>query len=65
MFLLQTLLLLRDADLRRLRPHHRWPGKQYRHRHSKLLMERAGLTRDFVRVRFVNSVPVEEVLPLW
>jgi integrase len=110
MFLLQALLLLRDSDLRRLRPHHvsrhelpavgeqliltihqdkttdevrvplpplaatiwqRYEGRlpvlaqQYRNRHSKLLMERVGLTRDFVRVRFVNGVPIEEVLPLW
>jgi integrase len=110
MFLLQTLLLLRDSDLRKLRPHHitvqelpgigpqliltihqdkttdevrvplpqlaadiwqRYQGRlpvlaqQYRNRHSKQLMERAGLTRDFVRVRFVQGVPVEEVLPLW
>jgi integrase len=110
MFLLQTLLLLRDSDLRKLRPHHvsphelpgvgqqliltihqdkttdevrvplaplaadiwrRYAGnlpvlaQQYRNRHSKQLMERVGLTRDFVRVRFVQGVPVEEVLPLW
>jgi integrase len=110
MFLLQTLLLLRDSDLRKLRPHHvsahelpgvgqqliltihqdkttdevrvplpqlaadiwrRYQGQlpvlaqQYRNRHGKQLMERAGLTRDFVRVRFVEGAPVEEVLPLW
>jgi integrase len=110
MFLLQTLLLLRDSDLRKLRPHHvspqelpgvgrqliltihqdktadevrvplarlaadiwrRYDGQlpvlaqQYCNRHSKQLMERAGLTRDFVRVRFVQGVPVEEVHPLW
>jgi integrase len=110
MFLLQTLLLLRDSDLRKLRPHHvsshelpgvgeqlilkihqdktndeirvplpplaadiwrRYQGQlpvlaqQYRNRHSKQLMERAGLSRTFVRVRFVQGVPVEEVLPLW
>jgi integrase len=110
MFLLQTLLLLRDSDLRKLRPHHvsphelptvgrqliltihqdktadevrvplpqlaadiwrRYEGhlpvlaQQYRNRHSKQLMERAGLTRDFVRVRFAQGVPTEEVLPLW
>jgi integrase len=110
MFLLQTLLLLRDSDLRKLRPHHvttqelpgvgqqliltihqdktadevrvplpplaadiwrRYEGllpvlaQQYRNRHSKQLMERAGLTRDFVRVRFVQGTPIEEVHPLW
>lgn len=110
MFLLQTLLLLRDSDLRKLRPHHvsphelpgvgrqliltfyqdktndevrvplpplaatiwqRYAGQlpvlaqQYRNRHSKQLMERAGLARTFVRVRFVQGAPVEEVLPLW
>lgn len=110
MFLLQTLLLLRDSDLRQLRPHHvtemELPGagqvlvmsirqaktndevrlplpplaasiwaeyqgalpvvvQQYRNRHMKLLMARAGLTRDFVRVRFVLGVATEEVLPLW
>ena len=110
MFLLQTLLLLRDSDLRKLRPHHvsphelpgvgqqliltihqdktadevrvplpplaadiwrRYEGQlpvlaqQYRNRHSKQLMERAGLVRTFVRVRFVQGVPVEEVYPLW
>lgn len=110
MFLLQTLLLLRDSDLRRLRPHHvsphelpgvgpqlvltiyqdktadevrvplpplaaaiwrRYQGQlpvlaqQYRNRHSKQLMERVGLARDFVRVRFVRGEPVEQVLPLW
>jgi integrase len=40
-------------------------AQQYRNRHSKQLMERVGLMRDFVRVRFVQGVPVEEVLPLW
>lgn len=28
-------------------------------------MERAGLTRDFVRVRYVQGVATEEVVPLW
>ncbi|RZK22404.1 MAG: hypothetical protein EOO56_08720 [Hymenobacter sp.] len=110
MFLLQALLLLRDSDLRKLRPHHvstqglpglgpqliltihqhktvdevrvplpplasaiwqRYQGRpavlaqQYRNRHSKQLMERVGLLRKFVRVRFVDGAPVEEVLPLW
>jgi integrase len=110
MFLLQTLLLLRDSDLRQLRPHHvaplplpgrgqvpvlsirqaktgdeirlplpplaaaiwaKYEGKlpvvvqQYRNRHMKQLMERAGLTRDFVRVRYVQGEPQEEVVPLW
>lgn len=99
MFLLQTLLLLRDSDLRKLRPHHvsaqelpglgsqliltihqdktvdevrvplpplaadiwrRYAGRlpvlaqQYRNRHSKQLMERVGLQREFVRVRFID-----------
>ena len=110
MFLLQTLLLLRDSDLRQLRPHHvspvelpglgpvlvmslrqaktgdevrlplpplaaaiwrRYPGQlpvlaqQYRNRHMKQLMERTGLTRDFVRVRYVQGSATEEVVPLW
>jgi integrase len=110
MFLLQTLLLLRDSDLRQLRPHHvseldlpgvgpvpvlsirqaktgdeirlplpplaaaiwaKYQGQlpvsvqQYRNRHMKLLMERAGLTRDFVRVRYVQGEATEEVVPLW
>jgi integrase len=110
MFLLQTLLLLRDSDLRQLRPHHvaemdlpgagrvpvmslrqaktgdevrlplpplaaaiwrRYDGQlpvlaqQYRNRHMKQLMGRAGLTRDFVRVRYVQGMATEEVVPLW
>lgn len=110
MFLLQTLLLLRDSDLRQLRPHHvstlelpstgpqlvmslrqvktgdevrlplpplaatiwrRYQGQlpvvaqQYRNRHMKQLMERAGLTRDFVRVRYVQGAATEDVVPLW
>ena len=110
MFLLQTLLLLRDSDLRQLRPHHvstqelpgpgptpvltirqaktndetrlplpplaaaiwqRYAGtlpvlaQQYRNRHMKQLMERAGLARPFVRVRFHQGAASEEVLPLW
>jgi integrase len=110
LFLLQTLLLLRDSDLRQLRPHHvaelELPGagrvlvmsirqaktgdevrlplpplaaaiwrkyggvlpvtvQQYRNRHMKLLMERAGLTRPFVRVRYVQGAATEEVVPLW
>jgi integrase len=110
MFLLQTLLLLRDSDLRQLRPHHvseldlpgagkvpvlsirqaktgdevrlplpplaaaiwaKYAGQlpvkvqQHRNRYTKLLMERAGLLRDFVRVRYVQGEAVEEVLPLW
>ncbi|MGI4738097.1 MAG: hypothetical protein ACRYG7_23255 [Janthinobacterium lividum] len=39
--------------------------QQYRNRHMKLLMERAGLTRDFVRVRYVQGEATEEVVPLW
>jgi integrase len=110
MFLLQTLLMLRDSDLRQLRPHHvttldlpgvgptpvlsirqvktgdevrlplpplaaeiwsRYQGQlpvkvqQHRNRYMKLLMERAGLTRDFVRVRYVQGEATEEVVPLW
>jgi len=110
MFLLQTLLLLRDSDLRQLRPHHvsemdlpgvgrvlvmslrqvktgdevRLPlpplaaaiwrkyegvlpstAQQYRNRHMKALMERAGLNRPFVRVRYQQGEATEEVLPLW
>jgi integrase len=110
LFLLQTMLLLRDSDLRQLRPHHvtemELPGvglvpvlsirqaktgdevrlplppqaaaiwrkyqgdlpvmvQQYRNRHMKLLMERAQLTRDFVRVQYVRGEAKEEVLPLW
>jgi integrase len=110
LFLFQTLLLLRDSDLRQVRPHHvsemRLPGvgnvpvlslrqvktgdevrlplppmavaiwakyegnlpvsvQQYRNRHMKLLMERANLTRPFVRVRYVRGEAIEEVVPLW
>lgn len=110
LFLLQTLLLLRDSDLRQLRPHHvaelELPGagrvlvmsirqaktgdevrlplpplaaaiwrkyggvlpvsvQQYRNRHMKLLMERAGLLQPFVRVRYVQGAATEEVVPLW
>lgn len=110
MFLLQTLLMLRDSDLRQLKVHHvttldlpgsgptpvlsirqvktgdevrlplpplaaeiwaRYQGElpvkvqQHRNRYMKLLMERAGLTRDFVRVRYVQGDATEEVVPLW
>lgn len=110
MFLLQTLLLLRDSDLRQIKAHHvapmelpgvgealvlsmrqvktgdeirlplpplaaaiwrRYEGQlpvlaqQYRNRHMKHLMERAGLQRDFVRVRYVRGAASEEVVPLW
>jgi len=110
MFLLQTLLMLRDSDLRQLKPHHvttldlpsvgptpvlsirqvktgdevrlplpplaadiwaKYDGQlpvkvqQHRNRYMKLLMERAGLTRDFVRVRYVQGEATEEVVPLW
>jgi integrase len=110
LFLLQTLLMLRDSDLRQLRPHHvaemELPGagrvlvmsirqaktgdeirlplpplaaaiwrkydgalpvsvQQYRNRHMKQLMERAKLTRPFVRVRYVQGEATEEVVPLW
>jgi len=110
MFLLQMLLMLRDSDLRQLKPHHvttldlpgvgptpvlsirqvktgdevrlplpplaadiwsRYEGRlpvkvqQHRNRYMKLLMERAGLTRDFVRVRYVQGDATEEVVPLW
>ena len=110
LFLLQTLLLLRDSDLRQLRPHHVtelelpglgpvpvlsirqaktgdevrlplpplaaavWrkyggrppvPVQQYRNRHMKELMERAKLTRPFVRVRYVQGAATEQVVPLW
>lgn len=110
MFLLQTLLMLRDSDLRQLKAHHvttldlpgsgptpvlsirqvktgdevrlplpplaaeiwaRYQGElpvkvqQHRNRYMKLLMERAGLTRDFVRVRYVQGDATEEVVPLW
>nr|GFC06474.1 hypothetical protein [Tanacetum cinerariifolium] len=40
-------------------------AQQYRNRHMKQLMERAGLTRDFVRVRYVQGAATEEVVPLW
>jgi integrase len=110
MFLLQTQLMLRDSDLRQLKPHHvttldlpgvgptpvlsirqvktgdevrlpllplaadirnRYEGQlpvkvqQHRNRYMKLLMERVGLTRDFVRVRYVQGEATEEVVPLW
>lgn len=39
--------------------------QQYRNRHMKALMERAKLTRDFVRVRYVRGEATEEVVPLW
>ena len=110
LFLFQAMLLLRDSDLRQVRPHHitamqlpqvgqvlvlslrqvktgdevrlplpplaaaiweKYAGQlpvsvqQYRNRHMKQLMERAGLTRDFVRVRYVQGNAVEEVVPLW
>jgi integrase len=39
--------------------------QQHRNRYMKLLMERAGLTRDFVRVRYVQGEATEEVVPLW
>ncbi|MGI4867839.1 MAG: hypothetical protein ACRYFZ_28235 [Janthinobacterium lividum] len=110
MFLLQTLLMLRDSDLRQLKAHHvttldlpgvgptpvlsirqvktgdevrlplpplaadiwtKYQGQlpvkvqQHRNRYMKLLMERAGLTRDFVRVRYVQGEATEEVVPLW
>ena len=110
LFLFQALLLLRDSDLRQVRPHHvsqlQLPGvgkvpvlslrqvktgdevrlplpplaaaiwakyggelpvkvQQYRNRHMKQLMERAKLTRPFVRVRYVQGEATEEVVPLW
>jgi integrase len=110
MFLLQTLLMLRDSDLRQLKPHHvttldlpgigptpvlsirqvktgdevrlplpplaadiwaKYQGQlpvkvqQHRNRYMKLLMERTGLSRDFVRVRYVQGEATEEVVPLW
>ena len=110
LFLFQTLLLLRDSDLRQLRPHHvnemdlpgagrvlvmslrqvktgdevrlplpplaaaiwlKYEGQlpmkvqQYRNRHMKQLMERAKLTRPFVRVRYQQGEATEEVVPLW
>lgn len=110
LFLFQTMLLLRDSDLRQLRPHHvtqmdlpgvgqvavmsirqmktgdevRLPlppaavaiwdkyagllpvtAQQYRNRQMKELMELAGLTRAFVRVRYLKSEAVEQVVPLW
>jgi integrase len=39
--------------------------QQHRNRYMKLLMERAGLTREFVRVRYVQGEATEEVVPLW
>jgi hypothetical protein len=39
--------------------------QQYRNRHMKQLMERAGLTCDFVRVRYIQGEATEEVVPLW
>jgi integrase len=39
--------------------------QQHRNRYMKLLMERTGLTRDFVRVRYVQGEATEEVVPLW
>lgn len=39
--------------------------QQHRNCYTKLLMERAGLLRDFVRVRYAQGEAVEEVLPLW
>jgi integrase len=38
--------------------------QQHRNRYMKLLMERAGLTRDFVRVRYVQEEATEKVVPL-
>ncbi|TGE23496.1 phage integrase SAM-like domain-containing protein [Hymenobacter metallicola] len=108
--LFQTLLLLRDSDLRRIKPHHiteqelvgfgrlhvlefyqkktgeevrlpvpppavdiwqRWEGKvpnvtqQKRNMYLKEMARAAGLERGFVRVRYHQGQPVEEVLPLW
>lgn len=110
LFVFQTQLLLRDSDLRAVRPYHvepvALPGlgrvpvlafrqaktgdevrlpvppeamavwerhagtlplavQQVRNRRMKQLMERAGLTRPFVRVRYVQGTPHETVLPLW
>nr|WP_262905418.1 phage integrase SAM-like domain-containing protein [Hymenobacter nitidus] len=108
--LFQTLLLLRDSDLRRIKPHHiteqelvgfgrlhvlefyqkktgeevrlpvppaavaiwqRWEGKvpnvtqQKRNMYLKEMARAAGLERGFVRVRYHQGQPLEEVLPLW
>lgn len=72
LFLLQTLLLLRDSDLRQLRPHHvaelELPGA------GRVLVmsirqaktgDEVRLLRSFVRVRYVQGAATEEVVPPW
>ncbi len=109
-FVFQTLLLLRDIELREMKPHHvsevdlpgvgptlcaelyqektgepvlvplpppaaaawrRWGGRlplptqQERNSRIKQLGEAAGLTREFVQVRFSGKKKHEDVGPLW